>query len=143
MELFKQLRTKYYVDKYFLEMNRFTKKLQAFLFTLLVGLSPLQGALASFVETFDQQENTAQMADTSNNMAASLAFVVTPNCGQCNIADACFSHSCSSGQCATCALAPPPVVSHPVNTAATSNMPGADEGIVKQLSIPLFRPPKI
>jgi len=124
-------------------MNQLTKKLQAFLFTLLVGLSPLQGAIASFVETIDQQEKTVQMADASDSsMAASFAFMVTPNCGRCNIADDCFSHSCSSGQCVTCALALPPVASHSMNTTATPGMLGAEEGIVKQLSIPLFRPPK-
>ena len=125
-------------------MSQLTKILQAFLFTLLLGLSPLQGAIASFVDSSDLQKLTHLMADASDSsMVVSFADAMTPNCGRCNNADTCLSHSCSSDQCASCALALPPVASLLQDTTATLALLRAGDGIIKQYSIPLFRPPKI
>lgn len=125
-------------------MSQFTKIMQVFLFTLLVGLSPLQGAMAGFVETFDQAEKIFPMVDSSDrSMISSFADVVSPNCNQCNDADTWFIHDYSSGQCATCALVLPPVASQLQEPTATPALHRADEGIIKQFFIPLFRPPKI
>ena len=125
-------------------MSRFTIKLQAFLITLLVGLTPLQGAMAGFVESTDQGEKILQMVDSfDRSMVASFANAASPNCSQCNNVDTCFMHGCSSDQCATCALALLPVVSQLQDTTATPALLRADDGIIKQYSIPLFRPPKI
>ena len=125
-------------------MRQFSGKLLAVLITLLLGLSPLQGAIANFSGSLDQQGGAHQMADAfDSGIAVSSDYMVIQNCEQHGFDDDCFSHNGSAGQCATCALALPPIASYPTDPTATPGMLRADEDTVKKPDTSLYRPPKI
>ena len=127
-----------------LNMRQFSGILLAVLITLLLGLSPLQGAIANFSGSLDQREDAHQIADAfDGGMAVSYDFAVIQDCEQSSVDGGCFSHSGSTGQCATCALALPPIALHPTISNITPGMLRADEDIVRQLGTSLYRPPKI
>jgi hypothetical protein len=124
-------------------MRQISGTLLTVLITLLLGLSPLQGAISGVSDSFDQQADARQIADAiDSGIAVSSDYAVIQNCGQCSVDDDCFSQSCPT-ECATCALALPPIASPLTNPVTTPRMLPADEGVVKQLATSLFRPPKI
>ena len=122
-------------------MYRLSEKLLAILLTLLLGLSPFQGAMAGFAASSDQEGGVHQMSDTQGDMVMDID-PATHDCEQCNADDGCNGHSCSSGHCASCVLAVLPVFSHPTNLSATPGLLRADDDFVSQLSSSLFRPPR-
>jgi hypothetical protein len=125
-------------------MRKISGTLLTVLITLLLGLSPLQGAIAGISDSFDQQADARQIADaTDSGIAVSPDYAVTQNCEQCDVDNGCFSQSCPPGECATCALTLPPIASHLTDPIPTPGMLPTDEGVVKQLASSLFRPPKI
>ena len=84
------------------------------------------------------------MADAfDSGMAVSSDYAVIQNCEQHGFDVDCFSHNGSTGQCAPCALALPPITSHHTNSNITPGILPTDENIVRQLSTSLYRPPKI
>ena len=124
-------------------MRRVSEKLLAVLLTLLLGLSPLQSAMAGFASSLDQEGGVHQMANSHDGgMVMAADHVAAHDCEQCNADAGCNGHNCSSGQCASCALALLQVFSHPQNLIAVSVPLRADDGFVSQLSSYLFRPPR-
>ena len=125
-------------------MRQFSEILLAALITLLLGLSPLQGAIAGFSDSFNQQGDTRQITDAfDSGFTVSSDYAIFQNCGQCNMDNGCFNQSCPPDECATCALTLPPTSSNLTDPITTPRMLPADEGVVKQLATSLFRPPKI
>ena len=124
-------------------MRQISGTLLAVLITLLLGLSPLQGTIAGVSDSFDQQADARQIADAiDSGIAVSSDYAVTQNCEQCDADNGCFNQSCPPGECATCALALPPIASHLTDPVTAPGMLPTDEGVVKQLVPSLFRPPK-
>jgi len=124
-------------------MCRLSEKLLVILLTLLLGLSPLQGAIAGFASSFEQEGGVHQMADRHDGgivMAADHA--AAQDCEQCNAEAGCNGHSCSSGQCASCVLAVLPIFPDILHRTATSGLLRTDNGFVSKLSSSLFRPPR-
>ena len=81
------------------------KKVLAVLIAIQLGLSPLQGAIAGFSDSFDQLGDSYQMGDAfDSSMAACFDCALNQNCGQRNVDDNCFDYSCFSGQCTASAL---------------------------------------
>ena len=125
-------------------MRKFFGILLAALITLMLGLSPLQGAIAGFSDSFDQRGDARLIADAiDSGFTVSSNDAIFQNCEQCNVDNGCFNQNCPPGECATCALTIPPVASNLTNPVTTPRMLPADEGVVKQLATSLFRPPKI
>ncbi len=127
-------------------MRQFSGMLLIILVSLLFGLSPLQGALISFSDSFGSQGETHPMVDTfDSGIAVSSSNAMIQECWQCDTNDDHMSHSRSSNQCttSTCVLAPPAITSHPANPATVSVKLGADEDAVRLLASSLFRPPKV
>ncbi len=122
-------------------MDRLSEKLLAILLTLLLGLSPLQSAMAGFAVSSDQEGGVHQISVIQGDMVMNIDHA-TYDCEQCNADDGCNGHSCSSGQCASCVLAVLPIGSHPINFKATSKLLQKGDYFVSQLSSSLFRPPK-
>jgi hypothetical protein len=125
-------------------MRQSYRTLLAVLIALLLGLSPLQGAIAGFSDSFDQRGDARLIADAfDSGIDVSSNDAVFQNCGQCDVGNDCFSQSCPPGECATCALTLPPIASNLTNPVTTPRMLPTDEGVVRQLAPSLFRPPKI
>jgi hypothetical protein len=125
-------------------MRQFSEILLAALITLLLGLSPLQGAIAGFSDSFNQQGDTRQVTNAfDRGFTVSSDYAIFQICEQCNVDNSCFNHSSSPHECATCALTLPPIASNLTKPVTTPRMLPADEDVVKQLATPLFRPPKI
>ncbi|MBA1445539.1 MAG: hypothetical protein FE835_11705 [Gammaproteobacteria bacterium] len=113
----------------------------ALLLTLLLGLSPLQGAMAGFAAASDWEGSMHQMSNMHDD--SMVMDQAAHDCEQCNADDGCAGHSCSSGQCASCVLALLPVFLLPTHLAARPILPMADKGFVSQLSSSLFRPSRV
>ena len=118
-------------------MSRISEKLLTVLLTLLLGLSPLQGAIAGFASSLDQEEGMHQMSGTHGDMAMNIDHGAH-DCEQCSAGD-----GCSSGQCASCALALLPYITLPKNLTAAIELLRTDDGSVSQYSSFLFRPPRV
>jgi hypothetical protein len=125
-------------------MRQFFKILLATLITLLLGFAPLQGAIAGFSDSFEQQGGTRQITDAfDNDFTVPSDYAAFQNFEQCDIDNSCFNHSSPPDECATCALTLPPIASNLINPITTPRMLPTDEGFVKQPATSLFRPPKI
>lgn len=120
-------------------MCRLSKKLLTVLLALLLGMSPLQGAIAGFASSFDQEGSVHQTADR-HDIATDHA--AAQDCEQCNTEAGCNGNSCSSDQCASCALVVFTVFSYHTNLTAMPGLSRAYDGFVSQHSSSLFRPPK-
>lgn len=113
-------------------MYQLSEKLLAVFLTLLLGFSPLQGAMVSVASSFDQGEGTHQMAGMHAGMAMASDHALGHDCEQCNTDDCC----------ASCVLALPAIYSYHSNLTATPVLIRADNGFVNPLSASPFRPPK-
>ena len=121
-------------------MHQSVKRLIVVLFTLLLGLSLLQGAMASFVDSVEQQGNSHQITATFDSVMPASSDLLAQDYRQCNEN---FSHSNSSDECTTCALELPPIVSHSTDPGTTPVALQTGEAVVKQRATFIFRPPKI
>lgn len=121
-------------------MRRMPEKLLAVLLTLMLGLSPLQGVMAGSASSLDQEKGVHQMS-TQGEMVMNIDHG-SHSCEQCHAGDGCNGHSCSSGQCASCALALLPSFSLPVNLTVVTLLLRSDQSSVSQYTSFLFRPPR-
>lgn len=110
-------------------MNKHSENLLAILLTLLLGLSPLQGAIAGLATSFDKEEDVHQLFDSQGHIVMDTGPVCHDS-EHCNTNVGCDDHSCSYGQCATCMLAVLPVFSYPVNPVTTSELLRKDDRLV-------------
>ena len=123
-------------------MHQSSKKLLAILLALLVGLIPLQSAMAGFADSFGQGDGVHQMTDRHDGSHAMVDHVTGQDCEQCNIDAGCIGHSCSSGHCVSCVLGLIPVRSFPAHPFAESVQFGTDDSFVRQVFFFIFRPPR-
>jgi hypothetical protein len=122
-------------------MHRLPEKLLIIMLTLLLGLAPLQGALAGIFISTDQHVGMQQMPD-SHADAMVMDHSTSHDCVQNMDDKRCSGHSCSSGHCASCALG---LTASFAYTAIFSSAPKSnltDERFVSQTSSLLFRPPR-
>jgi hypothetical protein len=125
-------------------MRQFSRTLLVFLLTLLLGLSPLQVAMASISDAFDLQRDTTPNADDFDGDTVVLGdYAKNQNCEMSDDYNSCINSSCPSGDCATCALTLPSITSYFTNPVTRTGMFQTSEDVVKQLVTTLFRPPKI
>ena len=125
-------------------MRQSSKKLLAILLALLVGLIPLQSAMAGFADSFGQGDGVHQMVDTHDGSQAMADHVMAQDCEHCKVDAGCSNgqHGCSSGHCVSCVLGLLPVLSFPTHQSAASVRFRTADGFVRQLSSFLFRPPR-
>jgi hypothetical protein len=123
-------------------MYRRSEQLLAVMLILLLGLSPLQSAIAdaAFPTRGEPAHQTACMHDGGMMMAGDQS---PHGCDQCNSDTGCSNHTCSSGHCTSSVLAMIPAFSYPLNLSVVAGLPAADDGFVSQLSTSLFRPPRV
>ena len=93
-------------------MRRLSEKMLAILLILLVGLSPLQGAMAGFASLPDQGEGIHQMTDRQEGgMVMASDHGAAHDCEQCKAEVGCHCHNCLSGHCVSCGVVLPPAFS--------------------------------
>ncbi|MEN8180883.1 MAG: hypothetical protein ABFS39_20020 [Pseudomonadota bacterium] len=122
-------------------MHRLSENLLVILLTLLLGFSPLQGAIAG-VASSDQEGGTHQMADMHASMAIASDHATAHDCEQCNTDECCTGHSCSSGQCASSVLVVLTVFSYHIDVDAMPGMFLPDTSFTSQSASSLYRPPR-
>ena len=124
-----------------ISMCRLSERLLAVMLILLLGLSPLQSAIAgaAFPDQGEPASQTACMHDGGMMMAGDQS---THDCDQCNSDAGCSNHTCSSSHCFSSVLAMVPAFSYPMNLAVIAGLTAADDGFVSQLCSSLFRPPR-
>lgn len=124
-------------------MSRISEKLLVIALMLLLGLSPLHGAMGE-IDSFSQHgESVHQIFDLQDDDVVDHSnHSATQECGQCNIETGCNGHSCSTGHCVTCVIALLPVFSLPTNHLAESLSSRLNNRHLKPISSSLFRPPR-
>ena len=123
-------------------MYRLSQKTLALVIALLMGILPLQRAVAGVASSLVQGESVSRMADRNHGQMDMREDQAGDHCDQCVTGDCCADDICSTGACASVALALLAVFSLPTNHVTTSNIVGADDGFVSQFSASLFRPPR-
>lgn len=123
-------------------MCRLSKQLLSVMLMLLLGLSPLQSAIAGATSP-DRGEPAAQTACMHDGGVMMASDQSTHDCDQCNSDSGCSNHTCSTSHCFSSVLAMVPAFSYPLNLAVITGLPAADDGFVSQLSTSLFRPPRV
>ncbi len=120
-------------------MYRLSEQLLAILITLLLVLSPLQGALAGFAISSNQGGNAHQMAiGHDGGTFLDAGHVACQDCEQCSTEDGCNGHSCPSSQCTSCTLAAFPIFAYFTNPTVMLGLAIADDTIISQFSPSLF-----
>lgn len=124
-------------------MARFSEKILVAFLALLLGLSPLQGAMAGLASSFAKDGSAHhQMSDMPCDMHMESSHGAKDG-NQCDKQSDCADHSCASGHCATCVLAIMPDFPNPINPVNTHEFHRAQDGLVDQRSSSLFRPPRV
>ena len=122
-------------------MFRYSEKLLVIFLALLLGLSPLQGALAGVVNSFEQKENAHQMSDT--HCAASMDVGNVSHDGtQCSTQNDCHEQDCSTGHCASCVMAVLPEVSRISRSGDASDFPSFQSQFINSGFTSPYRPPR-
>jgi hypothetical protein len=122
---------------------QYSEKLLAMLLALMLGLSPLQSAMASFTSAFGQEGSTHhQMSDTPCDMDMENSHAVQDG-NQCDMQSDCVDHSCASGHCASGVLAVIPSFANFIVSCSTPEFYRTHEEFVDQLFSSLFRPPRV
>ena len=126
-------------------MRQLPKKLLAVLLSVLLGLIPLQGALAGFTSPVEQKEEGQHhlpQAHHSSDMVSMHDHAAEMDCENCNSDSGCNGNDCSSEHCVCCFLVLLPYFFFPENLTLASVVIQADSDLVRFSSTALFRPPK-
>ena len=124
-------------------MHRFSEKLLAVLLSVLLGLIPLQGAMAGVYSQQDEDVHQHMMdSNHSNSMVIMEDHTVRMDCDECNTTILCNGNSCSSGHCISCILALLPEILIPTLQTSASIIIQSHTDLVHQPASSLFRPPR-
>jgi hypothetical protein len=126
-------------------MSRLSRQLLALLLALLMGLAPLQGAVAGMSALSSGDQGMAGMSQMDHGAMMDMASgaSVDHDCDQCNSDDCCSGSNCLSGHCATCAMALLPVLTSLVSPTATLRLSQVGDNLRSTLPASLFRPPRV
>jgi len=122
-------------------MHRLSKKLLAIMLSLLLGLSPFQGAIAGYTAFDEQTGDVYQRVSLHHNMDMAVNHMIL-NQDQCETDTGNIYSGCSSGHCASCALG---ITQVSILSTADISKPlliQVNDCFVSQPSTSLFRPPK-
>lgn len=124
-------------------MYRLPEKLLAVLLSVLLGLIPLQGAMAGVYSQKDDVVHQHHMdANHSDIMVMMHDSATMMDCDECNTATLCGGNSCSSGHCISCILALLPQILIPTLQTSTSIVAQLHFEFMRQPASSLFRPPR-
>ena len=126
-------------------MRRLPEKLLAVVLSVILGLMPLQGAMAGFTTPIKQmgEVHHHQMGnhhDGSQVLDAGHSAMM--GCENCNTDAGCSGDNCSSGHCVSCLLALLTDFSFSVHQTIASVVMQTHNDLVKQSISSLFRPPR-
>ena len=125
---------------------RYSEKLLVVLLALLLATSPLQGAMASFGAS-DEQDGTGSHEQhlTDDLCGASLMSgdTLSHDCTQCFTGNCCSGSECTHSQCGSfvTALAPNPL--QRVWPVGDRHWQPADERLLSHVPPTLYRPPRV
>lgn len=116
-----------------------SEKLLAILLVLLIGLFPLQGAIADLTGLTGQLGQMHQMTDIHSD---GMVMNSNHDNAQTGIDADCSDHDCASCQCASCTLAILPVLLNLTNVSVIPGYVRTDPGIINHAPSSPFRPPR-
>jgi hypothetical protein len=125
-------------------MRKLHDRLLAILLSAILGLIPLQGAVAGVYMLQDMAGEAHPMNGHHDAARVSTAEHHTGmNCDACNLDSGCNGDNCSSGHCLTCLLALPGDFSFVIERTTPSPTVQSDNDLVKRHLSSLFRPPRL
>ena len=126
-------------------MRRFPEKLLAALLSVVLGLIPLQGAMAGFTSSLEQKSEVHQhqMGNHHNGgQVVTTEHGAMMDCENCNADTGCSGGSCSSGHCVSCLLGLLPDFSFSTLQITFTAVMQTHSDLVNQSISSLFRPPR-
>jgi len=120
-----------------------SEKVLAILLALLLGISPLQSAMAGSTAHAVQAGSGHQMGhEHIADMTMDQVKGMNHDCPQCQDPSGCSDHTCSSGHCSSCAPALLSTLQHFVIVSGLAHFLQIDEAFPLRDSSHPFRPPK-
>lgn len=124
-------------------MHQLREKLLAVLLSVLLGLIPLQGAMAGVYSQQDDDVHQHLMdSNHANNMVLMDDQAAQMDCDECNTITFCSGNSCSSGHCISCILALLPEILIPTHQTSVSIAIQSHTDLMHQPASSHFRPPR-
>ncbi len=119
-----------------------TRKLLSILLILLLGLSPLQSAMAELSAPVDTTTMPCHMADTQTDIIP-LISLSTDVCEMCVDNSDCNNTCCSHAQCTPNVVALLQGISSLIRHPSSLALLQVNENITKNSPLALFRPPRV
>lgn len=123
-------------------MHQLSDKLLAILLALLLGLLPIQSAMAGFAAFPDQEESVHQMVGMQTGDDAMSVDQMAHDCEQCESDNYCKDSTCASSHCAFCVVAVPSFISLFTDHVDISYVQQADDTFLSHSVSSLYRPPR-
>lgn len=124
-------------------MSPLTEKLFAIVLALVLGLSPLQGAIAAAVSSAGVDTHSEfSSLQTLDDAAVTGAIDMGHDCDRCAPDGCCNGGSCASMQCSTCVAVP--LASFPAAATHSTAAPESsyNHGVLTDTVASLYRPPR-
>ena len=113
----------------------------ATILALLLGFSPLQGAVAAVLATPAQGMGMHQMVEKADDKKSVSAHQMKHECQQHQADNGCTNHAGSSGHCASCVIAILPDTTSSFTPTVTLASRPSNVGFTSQYTTSPYRPP--
>ena len=123
-------------------MYRVSKKLLMLWLSLLLGISPLHGAMAEIFTPSGKYDSVHQMASMPANTVAAAPDHGFSVCEQGDSHGCCGGSDCPSSQCTACVLAVATEYPRLLRPGGSIRIFWIDDSFVNEFSSSLYRPPK-
>ena len=123
-------------------MCSLSEKLLTVILALLLGLSPLQGAVAAMQDSPAQDMGMHQMVEQPDEQNTVTLHQMSHDCQQHKGDRGCTSHASSCNQCASCVVGLLPVTTSNVTPTVTTGLRPFNDGLSTPHAPSLYRPPR-
>ncbi|MEN8171171.1 MAG: hypothetical protein ABFS08_13190 [Pseudomonadota bacterium] len=125
-------------------MRSLSDKLLAAILALVLGFSPLQGAVAAVLDTPSQGMGMHQMMESQGDQNSVPANQMSHDyCQQNKMDDDCTSHAGASSHCSSCVVGLIPVTTINITPTLISGPHPSSDGFISQHAPSLYRPPRV
>ena len=127
---------------YIITMHYLTDKLLTVTLALVLGLSPLQGAVASMLDTHSDSVGMQQMMAHAGDMSSLSAPQMNHDCSQHMGDSGCQTHAGASSHCSSCVVGIHSAMIAAFTPILESGTRPSNEGFTSYSTTSLYRPPR-
>ncbi len=123
-------------------MRRLTDKLLTVMLSLLLGFSPLQGAVASMLDTPSQGVDMHQMIGYEGEVNTLSSDQMHQDCPQHMVDNGCQTHVGTSNHCSSCVVGLPSAMTAVFTPILKPSSRPFNDGFASHPVTSLYRPPR-